>query len=272
MSVDRLLLVVVVFVLTVALALSEIARFGQAKRADTLEERVEMAALSADAALKAVITPETLSAAEPSVYMVVNNNQHYGSAFVLDRERGILATAAHVAVGLDFQDADANFTVINRYSKKPLRVRATKIHAGFDVFRRIIEDYQPIDPESPVRSPRQKRVIDIADDAALLFVDPFDPDTGENLLGPDLPLASEASLKALAPGDPIAVIGFPVDTITSNIQEDSAAARVERGVVSAMLSPIDLVENAGDAVTQNLIVHRMAAAPGNSGGPILNRN
>ena len=272
MSQDRILLLLIVFVLTVALAASEIARFGQSRNNQNLETRLEAAAMNADAALKAVITPETLAAAEPSVYMVVNDKNHYGSAFVLDRERGILVTAAHVAADLDFEDAKRTYAVINRHSKKPLRIRAKEIHAGFDVFRRIVEDYQPLDPDSPVRSPRQKRVIDIANDAALLFVDPIDPDSGENLLGPDLPLASEDVLKGLKPGDPIAVLGYPIDTITSNIQEDSAAARLERGVISAMLSPIDLVENAGDAVTQNLIVHRMAAAPGNSGGPILNRD
>ncbi|CAK9041830.1 Bicyclomycin resistance protein homolog [Durusdinium trenchii] len=245
---------------------------GQSKETRLLETRVEAAAHNADAALRAVITPETLAAAEPSVYMVVNNNRHYGSAFVLDRERGILVTAAHVAADLNFQDPDNSYTILNRYSKKRLRIRAKEIHAGFDVFRRIIEDYQPLDPESRVSSPRQNRVIDIANDAALLFVDPIDANTGENLLGPDLPLASETSLAALAPGDPIAVIGYPIDTVTSNIEEDSAAARVERGVISTMLSPIDQVENAGNPLTQNLIVHRMAAAPGNSGGPILNRN
>ncbi|MEM9618196.1 MAG: serine protease [Pseudomonadota bacterium] len=272
MSFDRLLLVFVVLILTIALALSEFARFGQSKETKALENRVQAATLSADAALKAVITPETLAAAEPSVYMVVNNNRHYGSAFVLDRERGVLVTAAHVATDLDFQDPERTYSILNRHSKKPLRIRAKEIHAGFHVFRRIIEDYQPIDPASRVYAPRQKRVIDIANDAALLFVDPIDPETGENLLGPDMPLASEAALTALAPGDPIAVIGYPIDTITSNIQEDSAAARVERGVISTMLSPIDQVENADDPKKQNLIVHRMAAAPGNSGGPIVNRN
>ncbi len=272
MSLDRLLLIIVVLVLTALLALSEFARFGQTRKNQSLEDKVEVASLNADAALKALITPETLTTAEPSVYMVVNNKRHHGSAFVIDRERGILATAAHVAAGLDFQDTDKTFTVLNRHSRKPLRIRAKEIHAGFNVFRRIIEDYQPINPESRIFEPRQKRVIDLANDAALLFVDPIDPDTGENLLGPDLPLASEASLRALTTGDPIAVIGFPIDTVTSNFEEDSAAARVERGVISTMLSPIDQVENADDPKKQNLIVHRMAAAPGNSGGPILNRN
>jgi len=269
MSFDRLLLVSVVFILTVALVISEVARFRQTTR---LETQVEAAKDNADAALRSTITPEILSKAEPSVYMVVKNNRHYGSTFVLDRDRGVLVTAAHVAATLDFQNADASYSIINHYSKRPLHLRAKKVHDGFNVFRRIIEDYQPIDPNSRIYSPRQKRVIDIANDAALLFVDPIDPETGENLLGPDLPLASEEALIALTSGDPIAVIGYPVDTITSNILEDSATARVERGVVSAMLSPIDLFKKSGDARTQNLIVHRMAAAPGNSGGPILNRN
>ena len=104
MSFDRLLLVSVVFILTVALVISEVARFSQTTR---LETQVEAATLNADAALRAIITPETLLTAEPSVYMVVNNNRHYGSAFVLDRERGVLVTAAHVAADLDFQNADA---------------------------------------------------------------------------------------------------------------------------------------------------------------------
>jgi len=272
MSIDRIILAGVVFLLAAALAFSEFSRLGQSKNVEQLETRLDIAESDASAALEAIIPPSLLANAEQSVYLVIANNQHNGSAFVLDRDKGILVTAAHVASDFDFNDPEQEYSIINRHSGKPLRIRAAQVHAGFDVFRSIVAAYQPIDPESSIFSPRHKRIIDIADDAALLFVDPIDPETGENLLGPALALASEEKLAALSSGDPIAVIGYPIDTITSNILLDSAAARVERGVIATMLSPIDLVEDAGDSVTQNLIVHRMAAAPGNSGGPILNRD
>ncbi|GJL94152.1 MAG: hypothetical protein DHS20C05_05570 [Hyphococcus sp.] len=270
LTIDRIILLTIAGLLAAGLAASEIARLQQQNQNAALSEQLSETSKKADAALKAIIEPEIIAGAERSVYMVINDKRHYGTAFVIDRDRGILATAAHVAEGFDFDDEEKTFSVINRFSGKPLRIRNSKLHSGYTRFRKLVENYQPADPDSLARSPNFIRIYDIAHDGALLFVDPIDPETGENILGPNMALEDEEKLATLSAGDPIAIIGFPVDTITDNLSEESAASRAERGVIGVTIAPIDLVEANGDPRFDNLIIHRMASAPGNSGGPIIN--
>jgi hypothetical protein len=253
-----------------ALALSEAARFRDRGAQARLAAELESTRADADAALSAVIPPETLSEADKSVYMIATDRTFIGTAFVIDRDRGVLATAAHVAAALPLEDDDHSIRAINQFTGKPLKVRIAKQHAGYGAFTRVAERYQPIDPGSPVVNPRAIALADYANDAALLIVDPVDVDTGENILGPNLPIAPEEDLYKLKAGDAIAVIGFPADMLTSGIADKSAASRIERGVIAAMVSPIDLADQSADVSGRNLIVHRMATAPGTSGGPMIN--
>jgi V8-like Glu-specific endopeptidase len=253
-----------------ALALSEAARFRDRDAQEALRADLQTARADADAALSAVIPAATLSEADKSVYMIATDRAFIGTAFVIDRDRGVLATAAHVADALPLDDEDHAIRAINQFTGKPLRVRIAKKHAGYGAFTRIAERYQPVDPQSPVANPRAIALADYANDAALLIVDPIDLDTGKNILGPNLPIASEEDLYDLKAGDAIAVIGFPSDTLTAGIADKSAASRIERGVIAAMVSPIDLADQSADVAGRNLIIHRMATAPGTSGGPIIN--
>ncbi|WP_428407492.1 S1 family peptidase [Hyphococcus sp.] len=264
--------VAIIAILAIALLISEIARFRTDRGYRDLSNELTETRQVADTALKAVIPAAILKEADKSVYMVLNHDEHYGTAFVIDRDRGVLATAAHVASELDFDAEEKAYSILNRHTGKPLRIRNAKIHSGSTRFRKLVETYQPVDPDSSIRTPRFFRIYDMAHDGALLFVDPFDPETGENLLGPNLPLGDEEKLLALSAGEPIASIGYPVDTLTANLTEESAASRIERGVISSMIAPIDLVERSKDPVANNLIVHRMAIAPGNSGGPLLDKD
>ncbi len=256
--------------LTGALALSEAARFRDRAAQQALTVELAETKRNADAALSAVIAPAVLSEADKSVYMIVNERGFIGTAFVVDRDRGVLATAAHVAAALPLDDDGHPIRAINQFTGKQLKVRIARKHAGYGAFTRIAERYQPVDPESEIVNPRAIALADYANDAALLIVDPIDGDTGKNILGPNLPIAPEESLYALKAGDAIAVIGFPGDVLTQGIADKSAASRIERGVIAAMISPIDLADQSGDVAGRNLIVHRMATAPGTSGGPIIN--
>lgn len=265
-----LLFGVAFFLLAAALALSEAARFRDRGAQQALAAELAETRADADAALSAVIAPGVLAAADRSVYMIATDKTFIGTAFVIDRARGVLATAAHVAAALPLEDDDHPIRAINQFTGKQIRVRIAKVHAGYGAFTRVAERYQPIDPESLVVNPRAIALSDYANDAALLIVDPIDVDTGENILGPDLPIAPEESLYGLKAGDAIAVIGFPADMLTFGIADKSAASRIERGVIAAMVSPIDLADQSADVKGRNLIVHRMATAPGTSGGPIIN--
>lgn len=221
----------------------------------------------ADAALSAVITPQTLAEADRSVYKAYTK-QIQGTAFVIDRERGILATAGHVAEAFD--DADPEMMIVNRYGAKPIAVKAVRIHKGFRSLDAFVSDYGPLDPSSGVRSPRLADILSNPLDVALLFVDPIDPVSGKNILGPSLKIASEDSMKALKPGDVVAILGFPADAMSSTIGDASGSSRVEKGVVGALISPIDQRAYAADADTTYLIASRMELVGGNSGGPLIN--
>lgn len=267
---EKLLFGAAIFLLAGALALSEAARLAESGAQKELAAELDETRKNADAALSAVIAPETLSAADKSVYMIVTDRTYIGTAFVIDRDRGVLATAAHVAEALPLENEDHTIRAVNQHTGKQLRVRIAKKHAGYGAFTRVAERYQPVDSESPIINPRAIALADYANDAALLIVDPIDADTGENILGPNLPIAAEEELYDLKAGDAIAVIGFPTDMLTAGVADKSAASRIERGVIAAMVSPIDLADQGADLKGRNLIVHRMATAPGSSGGPIIN--
>ena len=222
----------------------------------------------ADAALSAVITPETLAAADRSVYRAYTD-QIQGTAFVIDRERGILATAAHVAEA--FTDAEPNMKIVNRYGSGPLPVKAVRLHKGYRALDTFVSEYAPVDPSSKVAAPQLADILSNPLDVALLFVDPIDAKSGQNVLGPSLAIAPEESLQALKAGDVVAILGYPGDAMSNTIGEEAASSRVEKGVVGALISPIDHRAYAGDADTSYLIASRMELVGGNSGGPLINR-
>jgi len=234
--------------------------------------RAEIDAITAQtsAALSAVIRPEIVETANKSVYLITDNEDPVAAAFVIDRDKGLLATAAHTAQSLRLGLPEATIEIINQYSAAPMPVRSRRIHAGFGAFVSVVENYQPVRKTSKLAKPKVVSIEDLPFDVALITVDPIDPNTGHNRLGPNLPLASDKTLLALKAGDPIAVIGFPDDRVARDLTGSDAASRVERGVVAAMIAPLDSATTARNPVINNLIVHRMATAGGNSGGPIIN--
>lgn len=270
----RLLAIIGIVGGIIAIFAMETARYGELRRlrdrTTVLEQDVRTAQSKADAALSAVIEPEILAQAQRSVYLIVVNGSARGTAFVIDRERGLLATAAHTAASLPLDDPTASVIILNRATRKGMRVNSVKLHAGFGAFRELVEDHQPIRGNSSIYSPQAVPLRDLAFDAGLITIDALDPETNENMLGPDLKIAGEDKLLAMEAGAPIAVIGYPFDTLDDGFAPDSAISRVERGVIAAMTPPLDSVEENRDPVIANLIIHRLATAGGNSGSPVLN--
>jgi len=235
-----------------------------------LEEVASRARSEAQAALSAVIAPETIARSEASVYLIVVDGRARATAFVIDRENGILATAAHSAKVLALDDEDAPVYLLNRATQKRIPITGKRLHSGYGAFRALVEEYQPIRNNSSIYRPEVAALRDLAFDAALLTVDPIDPETGANMLGPDLPIASEETLLALSAGAPIAVIGYPYDTLDDGFSPDAAIPRIERGVIAAMTPPLDTAQRERDPVVANLIIHRLSTAGGSSGSPVLN--
>ena len=273
---ERLLFMTAIAALAIGLALSEYARLSgqQAAREREAEMALALAETRSEtrAALAAIIRPETIEGANNSVYLVLVDGQSAGTAFVVDRDKGILATAAHVVDALPLDDPDRRVEIVNQFSGARIKVSAARVHAGYGSFSRAVEAYQPIRRDAPVRYPQIVSVEETPFDAGVLVVDPIDTETGDNRLGPNLPIAEEEQLLALKAGDAIAVIGFPVDRVGNGQIGSSADSRAERGVVAAMIAPVDNTEIGRDPEVANLIIHRMATAGGNSGSPVLNAN
>ncbi len=270
----RLLLMLAGAALLIGLIFIETSRYADVRRlrdrTETLQQDVRAAEEKADAALAAIIAPETLARATGSVYLIVVNGSSRGTAFVIDRERGLLAGAAHTASSLPLDDPEASVYLLNRASNVKIPVLSTRLHAGYGAFRTLVEDHQPIRSNSSIYTPQAVPLRDLAFDAALITVDPKDPQTGENILGPALPIAAEDALLSLDSGAAIAVIGYPYDTLDDGFAPDAAIPRVERGVIAAVTPPLDSAEEARDPAIANLIIHRLSTAGGNSGSPILN--
>ncbi|NWG70095.1 MAG: trypsin-like peptidase domain-containing protein [Parvularculaceae bacterium] len=257
-----------------ALAFSEWLR-----REDLRKTRDEVAALKAEvavardearAALSAVIDQETLAAASASVYLIVVNGAPRGTAFVVDRDKGLLATAGHTAESLPLDDPKAEVLILNRNLRSPIKVASKRVHAGFSAFRILVESYQPTRKNSSIYSPQAAPVRDLAFDAGLITVDPIDSKSGANRLGPNLPLAPEEDLLRLAAGGAIAIIGYPYDTLDDGFAADAAISRIDRGVIAAVMPPLDAAGEDPDPRVANLIIHRLSTAGGSSGSPVIN--
>jgi hypothetical protein len=270
--IERILLLLALAGLAAALAIGEFARRRDASETaaatKALSEEIAAVRAEAQAALSAVIAPETVASASASVYLIVVNGSARGTAFVIDRDKGMLATAAHTADSLKLEEGDKVF-ILNRASHKPIPVKGKRLHAGYGAFRLLVEEYQPIRKNSSIYAPLAAPVRDLAFDAGLITVDPIDSETGQNRLGPNLKIAAEEKLVALAPGSPIAVIGYPYDTLDDGLTPDAAISRVDRGVISAMIAPLDTAADAEDPVVANLIIHRLSTAGGSSGSPVI---
>ena len=256
--------------LAIGLVVSEVARFSDRARTEAIETALQQTQNDARAALAAVIQPEVIAEASKSVYVVLIDGELSGTAFVIDRNRGLLATAAHVAEHLPIHKHNRRVEVLNQHTGSRLPVAAARLHAGYGTFTKTVETYRPMRGDALLMRPKAVAVDETPFDVGLLLVNPLDPETGENKLGPDLPIADDATLQALKAGDPVAVVGYPYDRFGESQLGEVGDSRAERGVIAAMISPLDNVRSPRDARVANLIIHRMATAGGNSGSPLLN--
>jgi V8-like Glu-specific endopeptidase len=166
------------------------------------------------------------SAARRSVYLVVIQEEDrrtpVGTAFAI--EGGRLVTNAHVAAPLALLAADgprAAF-VVNADGPAPRRIRGVTLHPGW-------------------------RAGSIADDVALLDVEGNAPTP--------LTLAGDDAIRALAPGDTVAIFGFPDPFAEPDRPHGSLTASVLQEVRGS-----------------RYLVVRMAVVPGASGSPVFTPN
>ena len=179
-----------------------------------------------------------------------------GTAWVVDRERGLLATNAHVA-----DEFEAGATIVRPRGAKSadLRVESARSHPAYATFGKQLALYfQALGAVSSNPSQRAMQGFDVA----LLTVAPED----RQKLAPDLLLLDREQVLALAAGSPCASIGFPAEGVGFNPKQPEHKTHL--GNVVALT---DYFLAAGDPVDAQLVHTSMPVAGGASGSPVVDQ-
>lgn len=221
-----------------------------------------------------IVAPEVVQRVAASTYKVVTKSDvsdaGYATAFVVDHERGLLATNIHVA--RDFNNKKS--LEVHGIDGSVLHVEAVMLHKGFDAFSDHVWAYQPVvtyklkDPQGKVFDLPMPMGTRMAYDVALMKVREEDIP----LLAPALPVASEETLYDMKEGDPIALVGYPgVLSLTTVTDRVSVTPKTSVGRVSSMVSFVgSRVNEEVDREGRQLMIHHLLSGPGASGSPIVN--
>ncbi|MEM1210874.1 MAG: trypsin-like peptidase domain-containing protein [Planctomycetota bacterium] len=221
--------------------------------------------------------PQMLRDASPSIAVVglIDNKNQFsmvGTAWVAKKRK--LATNAHVINELrkQYKDAraeDASIRAIARFSSGNARdvdldLEASRTHKGYDVFRKHLATHI-VDGRNgrlarygPGRSIELFKV-GIAYDVGYLVT--------KTDAGPVLPIASEAQLQELAPGDAIGYAGYPSEGLLATRIRTNPEIHV--GHLTAMtnfVSQADTFENS------LILAHTIPTVGGASGSPLIDEN
>ena len=208
---------------------------------------------------------QMISRASPSVYRLVTADPAggailHGTAWVVDKERGILATAAHVVSKFGKTAASGETFTLMAYppsDQDPHKVSAVRVHHGYDTFKRDVQDFDPVITVANIL-PRFIGILP-AYDVALVFVDrPED-------LAEALPIAPRDQLLALSGQLPITSIGY-TGTITNIYQN----IRTKPLPLSAALVDMDhFLPFGADPEFSHYLTHSAPVYGGASGSPLM---
>ena len=222
-------------------------------------------------ASRAFIQPETIRRTEDSVYIVTIEDEHLGTAWLLDRDCGVFVTNAHVAESFD--PDNLNLSVKAPHTGKAYRVAAMEVHPATQPFVDVVDQFGPMSRHRwRGRAGRAIAVIP-GYDLALLFLTDDCSSMKPVDLGPALKIASSPTIANVAPGDPIAAIGFPGSrTSTSAREDETVIPRSEVGSIRALIPyiPDSSMQSADRFLPEDTIAHTLNIVGGNSGSPMIN--
>ncbi|MCR6631157.1 MAG: trypsin-like peptidase domain-containing protein [Magnetospirillum sp.] len=207
-----------------------------------------------------------LREASRSVYLVAAKDDQgltpFGTAFAV--EGGALVTSAHVAE--QFNDMGEGLTLVVRAAGAPvrdLRVARTSMHPQY---RRFEDAWKAYGPLAAGAGGTNRPIVGAGGyDVAVLHLDPADAAA----LAPPLPLAADADLMALEPGDPVGYVGFPIESAAlGGVNLDDPEAQLQIGRLTA-LTDFFLVKS--DLADRQLLQHSLPVQGGASGSPLLDR-
>lgn len=208
-----------------------------------------------------------LREAQRSVYLVLARDAQgttpFGTAFVAGD--GLLVTSAHVVE--QFADMGDGLTLLVRPAGAPARdfkVTGFTMHPHYRRFEDVWRAYGPL--AAGAGGANRPIVGTGGYDVAVLRVSPADAAQ----LGPALPLAADADLVALEPGDPVGYVGFPIESAAvGGVNMDDPEAQLQIGRLTA-LTDFFLVKS--DMADRQLLQHSLPVQGGASGSPLLDRS
>ena len=190
------------------------------------------------------------------------NFEPQATAWVVDQERGILATNGHVAEIFNEIGADSQLIVRTPgMSPQDFVVERVEIHPGYRDFDSFWVEYDPVQ-RTTLGQMESVESAGPACDVAIMHVK--DPTS----LPPALTLADDAELFALKPGEKVAYIGYPIEgTRLFNISSPSPITQL--GWITAMTNYFG--DDDAEIVDRQLLVHALPASGGTSGSPVFDR-
>lgn len=205
-----------------------------------------------------------LREAQRSVYLVMAKDAQgstpFGTAFVVGR--GVLVTSAHVVE--QFSQMGDGLTLVVRAAgagAEDIEVVRTLVHPHYSRFEDAWRAYGPL---AAGAGGANRPIVGAGGyDVALLKV--AEGDVGR--LAPPLPLAADADLVALEPGDSVGYVGFPIESAAlGGVNLDDPEAQLQIGHLTA-LTDFFLVKS--DLADRQLLQHSLPVQGGASGSPML---
>lgn len=196
-------------------------------------------------------------AATPSIYCVVeregNTSRPVGTAWVLDRENGLVATNSHVAE--EWKEGRTFLRSVGR-SGEDIPVASSRLHPGYERFTELCQKYA--DALMLGGGPASKTVV--ACDVALLHVAP----EHRERLAPSLPIVDGDELARIGSGRPCASVGFPAEGLAFNVERPQSRSHIGHVIATSdfFMAPTDV----GGA---QLVHTDLPVTGGASGSPVL---
>ena len=213
-----------------------------------------------------------LQNAANSTYLVIYQKDDgselgFGTAWAV--APATLATNAHVAE--KFNEIGGRATMLIRSASRngedpvDIPVRGIELHPGYGEFAELWKGYVPV-RFNAVKDMERVRSAGSGCDVALLTVSDDAP------LGPPLRLAGSETQSALAAGEAVGYVGYPMENMAvEGVNMQRPTPQMQFGRLTAITTDFNTSENEATPGRLNtLLQHSLPATGGASGSPVLN--
>lgn len=200
---------------------------------------------------------EVVRAATPSIYCVIdrdgNTARHVGTAWVLDRDAGLVATNSHVA---EEWKEGRTFLRAQGLQTEDVPVESASLHPGYGRFGALCRKYA--DALMLGGGASSKTVV--ACDVALLTV----AKDQRGKLAPALPLVPIEELRNVTSGCAVGSVGFPAEGLAFNVDRPQS-----RSHIGHVIATSDFFLGPAETAQAQLVHTDLPVTGGASGSPVF---